>query len=309
VTHGESPVVGDATWMKAFPRQGAGVVLPLDDRRAAALGVTMYTACKPSVIRAQRVACSVIGLVGARVLPGRREPLELPCDLDEWTDLVRRWEDVVGPIGSVAVYRRRQVRRVGLTMIATAPGGRPLGVVKLRPSGGSLEREQEALAAVRDARPRTFRAPGPLGHGSQGEWWWSLQDMVFIRPHAPVFDPPAGIFEEIRDIVGRFAGPGDGTPAHGDVSPWNLRRDHRGAVWLYDWEDAGLLPLDADRTYFSVSAHVLGGRPVPRGLPREAIDHWRGVMLERQRLKAAGVTLPDRTLAALDLAEQSATPG
>jgi hypothetical protein len=307
VTHGESPVVGDATWMKAFPRQGSGVLLPLDDRRAAALGVTMYTACKPSVIRAQRVACTVIGLLGARVLPGRRELLDLPCDVDEWVALVRQWEDVVGPVGSVAVYRRRQVRRVGLTMIATRPDGSPAGVVKLRPSAGSLEREQEALAAVRDARPRTFRAPGPLGHGSHGEWWWSLQEAVFTRPHSPVFDPPAGLFDEVREIVAGFAGPGDGTPAHGDVSPWNLRRDHRGAVWLYDWEDAGLLPPEADRTYFAVSAHVLGGRPVPEGLPREAIAHWREVMLERQRLKAAGVTLPDRTLAALDLAEQSAT--
>ena len=136
MTHGESPVVGDATWMKAFPRQGSGVLLPLHDRRAAALGVTMYTACKPAVIRAQRVACTVIGLVGARVLPGRRELLELPCDLDEWTTMVRQWEHLVGPLGSVAVYRRRQVRRCGTQLLV--PGERHLvlrsrGIPDLRP--------------------------------------------------------------------------------------------------------------------------------------------------------------------------------
>ena len=103
MTHGESPVVGDATWMKAFPRQESGVLLPLDDRRAAALGVTMYTACKPAVIRAQRVACTVIGLVGARACRCR-EALELPATPTggrRWCGSGRTSSDN----GSVAVYR------------------------------------------------------------------------------------------------------------------------------------------------------------------------------------------------------------
>ena len=291
-------------WMKSFPRPGAGVLLPVTDRRAAALGVTMYTASKPRVIAAQRIACTVIGLAGTRVLPGRRQLVELPCSPEEWTEMTRQWAALVGPVASFAVYRRREASRTGLTMIGVDARGRPLGVFKVRPTGGPLVAEQRALAAVHDAAPATFRAPRDLGSGSHGAWHWSIQETVFTRPHAPVFVPPPGIFDEIREIAGGLVEPGPGVPAHGDVAPWNLRRDHRGQVWLYDWENVGRFPPEADRTYLAVSARVLHGTPLPSDLPDEAVGYWRHVWLDRQRWEADGDPLPDQMLEALDEAQR-----
>lgn len=291
-------------WMKSFPRPGAGVLLPVSDRRAAALGVTMYTASKPRVILAQRVACRLIAGLGARVLPGARQLVELPCSPEEWSGMARQWGDLVGPVATFAVYRRREVSRTGLTMIGVDAQGSPLGVVKLRPAGGSLVAEQRALAAVQAAAPSTFRAPRDIGSGSYDGWHWSIQETVFTRPHEPVFEAPEGLFDEIREIVRGLVEPGPGQPSHGDVSPWNLRRDHRGQVWLYDWENVGLLPPESDRTYLAVSARVLGGTALPVDLPDDAIEHWRQVWSDRQRWEADGDPLPDRMLAALDEAQQ-----
>jgi hypothetical protein len=290
--------------MKSFPRPGAGVLLPVTDRRAAALGVTMYTASKAQVILGQRIACRMIGVLGTRVLPGRRQLVELPFGAQEWTELTRQWSALVGPVASFAVYRRREASRTGLTMIGVDGRGRPLGVFKVRPAGDPLVAEQRALAAVHEAAPRTFRAPRDVGSGSHGDWHWSIQETVFTRPHAPVFVPPAGLFEEIRGIVGGLVEPGPGEPAHGDVAPWNLRRDHRGQVWLYDWENVGRLPPQADRTYLAVSARVLHGTPLPADLPAEAVGYWRQVWLDRQRWEADGDPLPDQMLEALHEAER-----
>ena len=210
MTHGESPVVGDATWMKAFPRQGSGVLLPVDDRRTAALGVTMYTACKP---------CGHPGAAGG---VHRSSAWSVPgsCRAPRTSRAPVRPRRVGDDGAAVGGRRRADRQRRGLPPTAGTAGGPDHD--RDDPGGGPPVSSSSARPAARSPasrRPwprcgtpghRTFRAPAPLAHGSHGEWWWSIQEAVFTRPHSPVFDPPAGLFEEIRDIVGGFAGPGEG---------------------------------------------------------------------------------------------------
>jgi aminoglycoside phosphotransferase (APT) family kinase protein len=74
-------------------------------------------------------------------------------------------------------------------------------------------------------------------------------------------------------------------PAHGDLTPWNLRRSahqRRQPVALIDWEGAGWAPPGADRVYFRAVESVVFGAPVQAG-PIEAVEYW----LERARRRPA----------------------
>ena len=86
-----------------------------------------------------------------------------------------------------------------------------------------------------------------------------------------VLDRPAGTPEHWRG-------------AHGDLTPWNLRRSSTG-TWLIDWEDACWAPPGTDRIYFAaVTAATRPGpaRPLPiRDEDREAARRWAGVVAAR----------------------------
>ncbi|MBA3780851.1 MAG: phosphotransferase [Nocardioides sp.] len=183
-------------------------------------------------------------------------------------------------------------------------GRKPVAVLKVRDRAKSLEREQEALASLERLAPHTFSAPRPMGHGVAGPWYWSAQEVVFRRPHRPVLEAAPAFFEEVSAaLAGLLPATGDGVPAHGDLTPWNLRRDHRGRVWLFDWEDWGLAPVDADRAYFSACSRAVGGPPMPTDLAPGAVAHHRPVIETRRRNASPGVTLPDQILAAFDEVE------
>lgn len=294
-------LVGTEPWaMKTFPIRGHGVLLPRQDKRAAALGICLYTACKPWVVSLQTAAHHLVRRTGTWFLPGSSVPFALPGTVEEVSDLVDQWQRLLGRIDAVALYRRRQLSRTGLTMVAVREGA-PLAVIKLRDEGSGLIREQEALAAVAAADVTTFRAPPPLGHGSAGPWHWSAQGSVFTAPHRPALTAPAELFDEVRCALGTLSAFDDGLePSHRDLTPWNLRRDSDGQVWLFDWEDWGPSPRDGDRTYFSISSRAVGGPAVPPDLPPEAVSYYRKIVEERHRNRTPGVTLPDRLLLALD---------
>lgn len=298
-------LVGAEPWaMKTFPFRGHGVLLPRQHKQAAALGICLYTACKPWVVSLQTAAHLLVRRTGTWFLPGSSVPFALPGTVEEVGELVDQWERLLGRIDAVALYRRRQASRTGLTMVAVR-GGAPLAVIKLRDEGAGLIREQDALAAVAAAGVTTFRAPPPLGHGSAGRWHWSAQGNVFTAPHRPVLSAPVELFDEVRCALGTLVAFDDGLePSHRDLTPWNLRRDTDGQVWLFDWEDWGPSPRGGDRTYFSISSRAVGGPTVPSDLPPEAVSYYRAIVEERHRNRTPGVTLPDRLLTALDEAGQ-----
>jgi hypothetical protein len=185
-------------------------------------------------------------------------------------------------------------------MVAVREGA-PLAVIKLRDEGSGLVREQDALTAVAAADVTTFRAPPPLGNGTAGRWHWSAQESVFTAPHRPALSAPPALFDEVRGALSTLVACDDDLePGHRDLTPWNLRRDTHGTVWLFDWEDWGPSPRDGDRTYFSISSRAVGGPAVPPDLPPEAVSYYRAIVEERHRNRTPGVTLPDRLLLALD---------
>jgi hypothetical protein len=294
-------LVGAEPWaMKTFPFRSRGVLLPRHDRQAAALGICMYTACKPWVVSLQTAAHHLVRRTGTWFLPGSSVAFAVPGTAEEAGELVDQWERLLGRIDAVALYRRRQPSRTGLTMVAVRSGA-PLAVIKVRDEGSGLGREQEALAAVDATGVTTFRAPRPLGHGSTGPWQWSAQESVFTAPHRPALTAPAGLFEEVCGALGTLGACDDDLePSHRDLTPWNLRRDTDGQVWLFDWEDWGPSPRGGDRTYFSISSRAVGGPSVPSDLPPDAVRYYRAIVEERRRNRTPGVTLPDRLLSALD---------
>jgi hypothetical protein len=287
--------------LKAFPPGRRGVLLPYGDRRTAALGICLYTASKPWVVALQSAAYWYVRALGVRCLPGRSPAWAPPCDREEWSDLVQQWTRALGPIDGFAGYQRRQHDRPGLTLVATRSGA-PLAVVKLREDRAGLDREQRALTAVGTSPWRTFRAPAALGLGHVGNWFWSAQQAVFTRPHRPVINPDPRLFEEVRAALSGIAETTstDEAPAHRDLTPWNLRRDSRGNVWLFDWEDVGTAPTGSDRAYFLAAAAALGGDPLPDDVPGAAVAYCRSVIAARTLTTRSDAVLAAGMLAALD---------
>ena len=79
----------------------------------------------------------------------------------------------------------------------------------------------------------------------------------------------------------------EGTPAHwrgshGDLSPWNLRTELRGAVRIIDWEDAGFAPPGVDELYGGLTAHLTFGTPAPSSTNAEAAA-WVGDLVAKRR--------------------------
>jgi len=248
----------------------------------------MYAASSPAILCAQWIAWGLIRTVGPWAIPGSRGTIELP-EIAEITEALG-----LGPDGlsMAATYRRRDVRS-GETFVATGSAGSLM--IKIRQSAAALDLEQRLLAAAAEVRPTTFNVPRPRGSGSLSDGRaWSAQEMVFTAPHRACLELPDGLEDELADVLGRVDGlqpaeelaaeqpvPDELTPAHGDLSPWNLRRDHHGRLWLFDWEDAELAPPGADRAYFQAAAGVIKpGQPVGRLLRPGAI-FWERRLADR----------------------------
>jgi hypothetical protein len=280
------------------------VLLPLDNRHAAALGVCMYTVSNPRPLLLQRAAFTAASLIGPRIFPGARGRWPTPEWEDVWDGLAAAIADATGPFTHVAVYRRKQSERTGLTLTAVN-GDQAVAVVKVRDEPSGIAREQAALQAIHDVRPRSFLAPAPLALGSTETpsgttLHWSAQTAVFTRPHRPDLDPPGELFPDIgRALAPAITGEAGSPPAHNDVTPWNLRLDHRGRRWLFDWEDSGPAPEGSDRVYFTACLRALWETPMPPGLPAAAVEHWRSALIERRDTTRSDRDLTLRLLGAV----------
>jgi Phosphotransferase enzyme family len=259
-----------------FPPADSGVLLPCHDKECAALGITMYTASRPAVLLAQRAAFRVARAIGVWAL--RPKPAELV--IDEWEELTRSWGDTLGPVQSIAMYQRKDPRG-GMTMLVSRPDLPPV-LVKCRRANREITVEQRMLAAMQDRDVPGIAAPRPIGAGvTQGSLSWAAQEFVFSRPHRPVFalepaqlDALGSAIEEIVTDLGLEGSAGKGmAAAHGDLAPWNLRRDHRGQVWLIDWEDVCFAPCGADAGYLLLTAAALRGTK-PESLSPPVVAFW-----------------------------------
>jgi hypothetical protein len=290
--------------MRAYPPGRTGVLLPTDNRRAAALGVCMYTVSNRMPLLLQRAAFAVASIAGPRFFPGDGVVWPTPEWAEVWDGLRDQIAATIGSFTHVAVYRRKQAERGGLTM-TVVDGRSAVAVVKVRDEPEALAREQAALQAISDAGPLSFLAPAPLAlaafdAGSGRHLHWSAQSAVFTRPHRPDLGPPHTLFADIGDALAPLL-PGDGgtRAVHDDVTPWNLRLDHRGRRWLFDWEDFRLAPDGADRVYFTACLQALWHTPMPEGLPAPAVEYWRSRLVERRDTTVSDQDLTRRLLDAV----------
>ncbi len=257
-------------------------MLPRKHRETALLGLTMYTASRPVVIRAQQVAFAVVRALGPAVLPARRTELAI----GEWDALVSSWNAELGQVSSVAMYQRKDPR-AGLTMLVGRDGAAPV-LVKCRRDSAGISTEQRMLAEMSSRAVAGLNTPLPAGEGVTADGLaWAAQEFVFRRPHRPQFELDPSQLTELGEAVseclttlGRVPPREDWVPVHGDLTPWNLRRDHEDRIWLIDWEDVGFAPQDADSGYLSLSAAALRGTTLPALAP-EVVDYWSAVVAER----------------------------
>jgi len=203
-------------------------------------------------------------------------------------------------LSSVALYRRRDAVRSGATFIATGPHTDPI-LIKVRSTRGRLVQEQEILEKLAMLTPLSFSVPKAIGSGQLSDGRaWSAQEMVFTAPHFPCTKLKSQLLTDLSKAL-QLALPTppadhpDWTPAHGDLTPWNLRRDHRGRIWLFDWEDAGYAPAGADGVYFHAALGLVRPhRPMPSS-SNTAAQFW--IERVRDRLAAGH---PDQNNIILD---------
>ncbi len=133
------------------------------------------------------------------------------------------------------------------------------------------------------------RFPVVLDQWFVDEIFCELTTIVATGRHEPAGIDDATLHLLVADIAESLAGcpvptgtPPGAVPMHGDLTPWNLRRDAAGALLLFDWEHATWGPPDADliRYYSTVDGGVERFARLSRERRGQALDavlHWRRV--------------------------------
>ncbi|MGN6609420.1 MAG: phosphotransferase [Jatrophihabitans sp.] len=289
-----------------YPPRWRNILVPLGPRRNAALGMTLYTACRPLPLAAHRALWAAARLAGPRVLPGPRETWTPDVPDPVWRALVEQWSAAGGgrPTG-FAIYSRIQASRQALVLLLCTPT--PM-LVRVRPDDTALSLEQRVSAAANADGVGTaaFRVPRVVGSGEADGWHWLGYELMATRPHAPVGAVGAAALAQISRIVDAVLPrpadvPAHWQGAHGDLTPWNFRRAG-GRDWLIDWEDVGWAPPGADAVFFAANTAAL--RDVPSGplavdpAHEEARRYWFDRVAAR-RVEDGEVQLQQRLLTLL----------
>lgn len=271
------------TRYKDFPPGWNHIQIPMTSKLGALAGVAMYTPSTRKGEWAQQAAWAAVSLGGPGLLPGRARHWELPGP-EEWqSELVARLTDHVGAFDGYCAYERREARH-GLLLLLLRRGI-PIAFVKAieddeAESTLALDRERTALELVAKASVATFTAPTVVGGGRVGHWSYLALEPLPPRIHRMVDNPPLDmIIGEIQGALGELDHPADTPghwlPAHGDLTPWNLRDVRNGPRVLIDWEEAGWAPPGADEVLYVASAAAIGrpiaGRTIEAG---EAAAYW-----------------------------------
>lgn len=268
-----------------FPPGADNVWVPLASRQATLGGLSLYAACRPRVLVAQRITWALVKALGPSFLPARRVGWEPPMSAERWDELCDVLRGAVGRFDDVAVYQPRQASRSGLGLLLMTRE-RPVAFVKARPSDSKLDIERRALEALAGSRRESFSAPVPLGHGRTGGWEWVAVSPLPTRFHRPARRPAleaiAGdVQAALRPALDPAGGEPGWQPMHGDLTPWNLRRLDGGALWLLDWEDVAWAPPGADETYYRATAAAMAGERVGTSRHQEAVRFWQEKIKDR----------------------------
>lgn len=207
----------------------------------------------------QKLVAATIAVPFVRRTLATHQEFELPCGGDVWERMVSAAQDALPAPVEWGFYRSPwRLRR--FSAFAFGRGGRadafahvqPLSELTFHPSG-------EASA---------FHVPTLVRTVEEGEWILRL-----FEPLPPYHSPAAWDFQRMLTVseqvstllTGQLKRPPDlpthWVAIHGDMTPWNLRVDRRGRLWLTDWEAATWGPPAADVVRFAVSARSIGEQP------------------------------------------------
>ena len=223
--------------------------------RLLAATARYYSFGRPISRPVQQLVAKSVAVPGARRFLAAHQDFELPCGWDVWRALSSSIEDVL----SVAVewgFYRSPWRAKRFSAFAFGRRGPAIAFAQVQPSTDLTFHPIGNAAA--------FRVPTLMGTTQWLEW--TLRRFEPMPPHhLPVaWDSHriVAVSEQVPALLaGQLARPAD-LPAHwmaihGDMTPWNLRVDRRGRLWLTDWEAATWGPPAADVVRFAVSARSI----------------------------------------------------
>jgi len=291
----------------AFPPRWRTVSLPVSPSDVACRGMTLYAASRTAPLIAQQGLYALSRLFGTRVVPGARSTWEPPTGREAFERLWAEWTSLMGGrIDGFAAYERAQPTRTGLALLLCS-GDRSV-FVRVQDDGDGLELDRRLSAAAVTARPASFRVPAVEGGGEIDGWHWLAYEPLSSRPHVPL-RPSTGVLADItsdvthlvESVLERTADvPDHWRGAHGDLTPWNLRRAGR-TTWLIDWEDMTWAPPGTDEVYFRSVRAAFSRRPRPlrlSGAHAEARRHLYGIVEARRAVAVEG-SLRSQMLVAL----------
>jgi Phosphotransferase enzyme family len=151
-----------------------------------------------------------------------------------------------------------------------------IAFVRLQPDRAPRVPEHDILRAITEFGPRSFAIPAPLGGGVAREWEW-LAIAPIDRLHRPDWKvAPGPLSDEISAALTGALGPAPTSgwaPMHGDLAPWNLRKQRTRPI-VIDWETAAFGPPRADATYLMATRAATRGRDPEVPIGRETARFW-----------------------------------
>jgi hypothetical protein len=193
-----------------------------------------------------RAGVAALVTVGARALPAAPSIEWPPAGLVELEQALR---DELPGLRLIGVATPRQAGRARLSAVGRMTGDAV--VVKLGAPDTTLDIEATALELLAMDPLPGISTPIPLASGrlviGTVPVTYLVTNAVALGRQRAAIDQPLRTFE--HDLAQRLASLPRGTPdpdsdtadlvpAHGDLTPWNLRRTGRGLA-LFDWESAG----------------------------------------------------------------------
>lgn len=265
---------------KWFPPALGHVGIPLSSRPAALAALGLYSPCRPRAVWMARTARVLVRSFGPRALPGYTAKWNAPMEAEIWDKLLACWREEIGAFSEIAICERAQSTRPRMSLLLLN-NEEALGFIKLRKDGAALiRREYRTMKAVWTFQPQFFAVPEPFGFGSVSGWDYLATAALPSSEHGVARNLPLeAIVAEIStalETLPRGSYVSDHwVPAHGDLTPWNLRELPDGKLIVYDWEDATWAPPAADEVLYRACIAVLRNTDPGLHPASEAVRYWQ----------------------------------
>lgn len=176
----------------------------------------------------------------------------LACGEERLVEILRRLD--VADFDDIVVYQSQWVSEWFSAIVFV--DGRVKQFLQVRPLGDAYPYPR--------SQPWAFRFPAVRGEVVVDDWQGRMFEPLpsLHRPFAWVDLVHPVIAEQASQILMEVIEPPQSLPhgwkpLHGDMTPWNLRVDRRGRVWLIDWDRAAWGPAAGDLLRFAITSESL----------------------------------------------------